>query len=183
MLAVGSVYMLIKSHKFKRMFILSIVGGLCTLGLIGFTDNPIADSLQRSTQRTFGYMQGDANDAMQSSGREGAYKWAWEIVEDTNYMGEGVCKGIVDGYPHNIILEFMMQGGVIYTLIWLLVLMATIYKIHNLNRIEPSYILYPLFFYPMIQLVFSGSYLTTPLFWFVITYTFARSETNKYNFK
>ena len=176
-IAVGTAYMIYRSKKVGRTLMVGIFVSLIGLTAISFTDSPLMSRLQQTTQRTFSVFQsGSADEAMGKSGREGGYQWAWGIVEDTHYMGEGLCKGIVDGYPHNIILEFLMQGGVIYTLIWIVVLLMTIFKIHNLNKSESSYILYPLFFFPMIQLVFSGSYLTTPLFWFIICYSFSRIE-------
>ena len=78
--------------------------------------------------------------------------------------------GIKWGYPHNFFLEALLQGGIIYFLFSLILLIICIYKIKKIIAFNPNYeFLSILAIYPVINLMMSGTYVTNSLFWFVLT--------------
>lgn len=78
--------------------------------------------------------------------------------------------GIKWGYPHNFFLEALLQGGIIYFLFSLILLIICIYKIKKIIAFNTNYeFLSILAIYPVINLMMSGTYVTNSLFWFVLT--------------
>ena len=76
-------------------------------------------------------------------------------------------------YPHNIFLEFLLQGGVIYLTFWI-ILFAKLFKKFKqlLRKDDTNFFLIPISVFPFIQLLASGTYLESGLFWFTIAYVF-----------
>lgn len=176
-LAIGSMYMLWRSRHLGKTVILS---ALCVLAVAAVTsvddESVLMRTLEKNSVRTFDYIDSDKESFKRKTGREGVYKTALEKFVGTGYMGEGLCQGIVSGYPHNVVLEILMQGGLLYMMVWTMVFLKLFRHIHYLNANDGAWILYPLIFYHFIMLIFSGTYLTAPLFWFVISYAYCRMD-------
>ena len=170
----GSVYMLYRSKKLGRALTLGVFALIVSMAAGKFSDSDLAMRLQQSTMRTFNYMGGDSEQMKKVSGRSTVYEEAIEHIKEDNYMGRGLFRCINEGYPHNFILEVMVQGGIIYLVFWLVMLIILIMKGNQLVVNQEAYILIPFTIYPFIQLLFSGTYITTPQFWFVISYTWTR---------
>lgn len=176
LLAVGSGYMLYRSKKLHQWLTLGIFAILTTLAAGSFMDTALSQTLEKSTFRTFDYLHGDAEHMKKVSGRTGVYDHAWQVIQEDHFMGRGLFRSIQEGYPHNFFLEVMEQGGILFLLFWLVFLGCTLHEVNRQIRQENAYILLPLLFYPYIQLLFSGTYITCPLFWFVLSYTWTRKN-------
>src|SRR5699024_4130200 len=76
-----------------------------------------------------------------------------------------------NGFPHNIILEILLIGGILGFLIFLVAIIYFIYitiiKIKE-NSVD-SIILFVLLL-PAVKLLFSGNFLNLPELWFAIFY-------------
>jgi O-antigen ligase len=76
----------------------------------------------------------------------------------------------VTGYPHNLILEILLSGGLIYlgiTVFFVAIFVKKILFFAIKNDVLFIYII----LYPIIQLMFSGTYLVTTEFWIIVTYS------------
>lgn len=176
-LAVGAGYMIFRSRKFGRVFTLGSIALLITMAAGSFVDTPLSDALEKSTSRTFNYLNAeDDASAKRVTGREGVYEHAIEIIQEDNYMGRGLFRTIQEGYPHNIFLEMCEQGGVLYVLFWAVMLLYIFRRTHLLMERENGHVLLPFMFFAYILLLFSGSYIAAPLFWYLLSYVLARCE-------
>ena len=109
-----------------------------------------------------------------TSGRDIIYRNALEIIIQRPVLGYGIF-GMwdVSYYPHNFFLEVLLQGGIVYLIIALIILYLFARKLTRLIKKDRRYrILFVLFIYPFVMLMFSGTYLSTPIFWFVIIFVF-----------
>lgn len=74
-------------------------------------------------------------------------------------------------YAHNIFLDMLCQGGILYLIIWIILLsrfFINTYKIIHKN--SNQVLLIPIVLYMFIQLLFSSTYLNSSLFWFALSY-------------
>lgn len=179
-LAFCSLFMLLKARKIGKMASLSIFAILFLFSVsLFFPENPVYDKLEKSTQRTFNYLQSDdSENTINKTGRENLYGPALEYAQDHNFLGAGLFRANNDFgfYPHNIILEILIQGGALYLLLWMIVWIAFAKKLLYLIKVDSANVIIPLVFYAFLSLMFSGSYLETHNYWFVITYVYCRSE-------
>jgi O-antigen ligase len=131
------------------------------------------------------FKQGGFNLAEGSSGREVIYNQAIELIGKKPITGYGLFEYMyslttVNQYPHNFFLELLLQGGVFYCVTMVVFLSSLFLKfIKLLKRDSQFLILLFIFAYPMTNLIFSGSYLDTPLFWYCIMIIFAVPERKK----
>lgn len=147
------------------------------------------DMFQKGLERGFSYLNDDGSiDISQTSGRDYVYEGLYQLVESMPLFGYGffhtyeICHKVVEQpYPHNIFLEILLQGGFLLLLIFcffMLKLSKNIYIIIKSNN-TTIYIL-PLITYPLIQLLFSGTYMTSSFFWFVVVYMFNNNIVKNY---
>jgi len=116
-----------------------------------------------------------------TSNRDIVYMNAIELIKNELFFGYGLF-GFWDisGYPHNIILEILLNGGVLYLLIAIIVLIIFYRNIRLLIRYDAKYrIIAILALYPFVQLMFSGSYMTSSEFWFVLSLVISKYTTKK----
>lgn len=179
-LAICSTYMLFKAGKIGKLASLASFAGLFLLTVsFFFPGNPITEKLEQTTQRTFSYIQtGDDVNKKEGTGRERLYGPAFEYAREHNFLGSGLFHANNDFgfYPHNVILEMLMQGGAIYLLFWIIVWIVFAKKLLYLVNEDSANIILPLVFMSFISLQFSYTYLEEYSYWFVITYVFCRSE-------
>ncbi len=109
------------------------------------------------------------NDIDFSSGRTIIYEFIIEKIFQQPFWGYGIAgdRVLLDGtYPHNIFLEIFVQfglligGGIVVVLIYHWIL--AIFK--NTNKVEKD-LIFMFFSLGLVQLFFTGSYLTTRDFW------------------
>lgn len=118
-------------------------------------------------ERAFSYITDEGIDMSQTSNRDEAYELAISEINKEPITGKGIFHTIgTTGYPHNIILEITEQGGFLYLTIWLFLFLGMYKRARVIYKNEYLFFLIPLFLYPSIMLMFSGTYLTNANFWF-----------------
>lgn len=136
-----------------------------------FRSNPLTEAL---LGRVFAYVGEDGIDWDGTSGRDRVYSEAFAYLDESPVFGYGIFSWGMDTYPHNVFLELMLNGGIIYTASWLVLMLWSLFKLVSiLRRSEYPPQILPLALYPTVMLQFSGSYLIQGAFWFVIVYLIA----------
>lgn len=91
--------------------------------------------------------------------------------------GVGAVWFTVGFYSHNIFCDLLCETGVIGTTVWIIILVSYCRKTLKLIRRAPEYQFGLLiFFFVFIMLNFSGYYLTEPMLWFALAFTFFAEE-------
>ena len=187
---VGFVVFILTLNMKRARHIIFIGAALLLLGLglsSVFLDNASVekvDDFQRNTNRVFAYLSSDGIDMSETSGRDYVYTKTWQLIGD-NPIGYGlfsykkIYRQVVDQpYPHNIFLEWLIQGGFLLFFLWFFFLVSILLKCHKLRKkgvLSPLF--YPFLVYPLTQLMFSASYLEEPFFWFSITFIYVFNST------
>lgn len=108
-----------------------------------------------------------------TSGRDLVYSNAIKIIREHPIFGIGIYGYNYDSvwpqYPHNIILELLMQYGIPLGVV-LVILLAYVEISLVLSK---EYLMKGLSFFPVVNLMFSGSYTSNVLFWFVVMWFIA----------
>lgn len=173
----GVIYWLVKNRKNSIKIIAVILIGilliLMIIPVIGvFLEIPsFSTGIQRALQFIdFGEKKLNLEEG--SSGRAPIYRQAVQLILERPFFGYGLFSYMYDlttinQYPHNLFLEILLQGGLLYFGIFLWVLLAGLRKFKALVCEEPSFMII-LFIatYPLVLLMFSGTYLTEPLLWY-----------------
>ena len=122
--------------------------------------------------RAFSYISSSGIDMAQTSNRDIVFELAQKNIEANRYTGYGIFHTIgAFGYPQNIFLEILEGGGIFYFAFWIIILIISIKRAYFIIKIERNLLfLVPLFIYPFVNLLFSGSYLMTGMFWFVLVF-------------
>ena len=117
-----------------------------------------------------------------TSGRDIVYATILKSISKRPIFGYGIFNSNASEHgAHNIFLELLLQGGIIYLLFWIIVFYLFVRRLLLIIKYDNSnLILIPLSVYPFTLLLFSGSYLEQPLFWFVIAYVFNYSQKQNY---
>lgn len=109
-----------------------------------------------------------------TSNRDDAYLKAIELISENPIFGYGLY-GFweVSGYPHNIILEILLNGGITYLIFSTIIFTVFLNKLFKMIKFDrQNRLLLIIFLYPITMLLFSGTYMTNTIFWFVITVVF-----------
>lgn len=163
----------------KKRNIFKVLFFVVPLGLLGVNlisnlgqNSTFGNTLNRGMDRAFSYISSSGIDMTQTSNRDIIYELARKNIEKNPYMGYGIFHTIGSfGYPHNIFLEILEGGGIFYFAFWIIILMISIKRAYFIIKKEQNLLfLMPLFLYPCINLLFSGSYLMTGAFWFTLVF-------------
>jgi O-antigen ligase len=176
------VYIQGSSQK-KTLFLLAVIGILITL----FFQNRISASsgelLSRSIGRIFSYISNGQIDLSETSGRDLILYNAVNLIIEKPIWGYGLFDYLshLGTYPHNVFIEWLLQGGVILFLFTIVSVFFITKKFYYILKTDPACtLLLPLFIFPATQLLFSGTWLAHPQFWFctlfVINYRLNQSK-------
>jgi hypothetical protein len=125
-----------------------------------------------SFDRLFQYVNPDdlSLDWGGTSGRDEVYLNVLRYIFIKPFLGYGVY-GVfnITGTPHNLFLELLLSGGVVFLTLFLIVGFVIILPV-ALKLIRNNSIVVIIGIYPLVQLLFSGSYLTNSEFWFVFSF-------------
>lgn len=116
-----------------------------------------------------------------SSNRDIVYLSTIELIKQKPFTGYGLF-GFwdVSGYPHNLILEVLLNGGLIYLSFFLFAMIILLKKLIKMINYNPeNRLLMILLLYPLTMLMFSGTYIINTEFWFVLAYIFIFNFTKK----
>ena len=174
----GTFILLQVRFNFLKIFKIVLVVSLLTflgLYLLSFFDFDFIDRFLLSFERVFSYVSSEGIDMSNTSNRDEFYDFAIKLIKDKPFFGYGIFgyRKIMGAYPHNFFLEVLLQGGICLLFFWFFVLALFFIKLKKLLSLNSQhhYILAPII-YSSFQLMFSGSYLIEPLFWFSLCYVF-----------
>lgn len=117
-----------------------------------------------------------------TSGRDALYLNTVHLIKQRPVIGYGLYGmwDVINYYPHNLFLEVLLQGGIVYFVLFLWILLLFVRKLLRMINIDRRFkVLGVLFLYPFVMLMFSGTYLNTSQFWFVLVYVLV-SNKNSY---
>lgn len=169
------VYLRLKRHsaKSRNSFFTFILLFFAVIISIQFMPQSLVNSMSRGSERTFSYLSGGTIDASETSNRDIVYDAAINSIKESPIIGYGLLMKGTPFYgdrPHNIFLEVLLQGGVLYLLLFLWFAFLLINKMRRLIRQGHGLFMIPIALYPFVMLMFSASYIGSDLFWFVISY-------------
>lgn len=110
-----------------------------------------------------------------TSGRDELYADALRYFSESPVYGFGLWAYLfkIEMFPHNIFLEVMLQGGLLFLTLFFFLLMMAYGKYRKMLLLDKSQIfLMPFAIYAFTLLLFSSSYIFEPLFWFVLAYIY-----------
>lgn len=157
------------SFKSKVIIATCIVLGIISIIVI-IHSNPI---LNETSQRVFSYISEDGIDMSKTSHRDEAYLKAWKNISLSPVYGHGIFKyfDINGNYPHNIFLEILLQGGWIFLFLFVVFFFLYFRKLSIILKTSEENTFFLIFLLsPLVSLIFSGSYISTGLFWFCLSY-------------
>lgn len=113
-----------------------------------------------------------------TSNRDYVYENALHVIGENPLFGIGIYGYNYDSgwgqYPHNIILELLMQYGIV------LGVAAIVFFVYiELSVVlSKDHLIKGLSLFPLTSLMFSGSYTSTVMFWFVVMYFLTSKMSN-----
>jgi len=141
---------------------------LAFLVLTVLIDHP---AFAASLERIFSYITNQGIDLSKTSGRDIIYAAYGQWIKRKPIFGYGIFSHyyLEEHAPHNIVLEMLTEGGFVYFIIWILVFMVIYQKWHH-RKSESKYFMVIMGIYPLVKLLFSGSYLNDEMFWVLVSW-------------
>lgn len=177
---VGLIAFIIRKKGFLKFLMYFISSTFAIYILLYFAikaDFFFSDRISESFDRLFSFISSDGINMEGTSNRDDFYSVAISKISESIVFGYGIF-GLVgvlgDYYPHNIFLEVLLHGGIVYLVIFLMVMVCFFYKLMRLIKLKKAedVILIPTI-YSLVLLLFSSSYLQEPFFWFSLSYVFS----------
>lgn len=175
---IGSVILLYKKSKgyimWGKVILITITIFLTFILLPKILPLEVRNTIQIGSGRLFSYISSEGIDMTETSGRDIVYSTVLKSIIEQPIIGHGIFNVNANEHgAHNIFLEFLLQGGLLYFLFWIIIFVLLYHKYKRIIKVDNiNLLLIPITLYPFIELLFSGSYMTTSLFWFVIAYIF-----------
>ncbi|WP_181397630.1 O-antigen ligase family protein [Gracilibacillus dipsosauri] len=172
------------NFNLKKLLVISITFiGVSIIGSLFLNNN---DSIIQGLQRGFSFLNGDDGliDWDNTSGRLNIYKHSWQLITERPILGYGIGAVFfihpVARFSHNIFLDILLDGGIIFLLISLLIIISVSTK--ALKRVlKPNYYLFfNLFLFSFLNLLTGSNYFLEPIFWFSITAIFLLNDDKSY---
>ena len=184
--AVYSLYMclsVLKSKPPKEIVKFSfIVVAFIIITLIVLPNLLENDTFRGSFNRTIQFISLDSGVNWKgTSGRDIIYENTIDLIKQSPILGYGLY-GFwdVSGYPHNIILEVLLNGGIIYLVFFIWVAIMFFKKLFLMIKFdEQKRVLLILLIYPLTMLMFSGTYMITTELWFVLAFVFSYNKMSR----
>lgn len=139
--------------------------------------------MEKGFDRSFAYITDGGIDMHKgSSNRDVVYDVAGRLISARGAYGYGlfnqydICQEeIRQPYFHNIFLETLVQGGILYAALWLYLLVRICFREKRfVSEDNVYYFLIPITSFPLIMLQFSGTYMFTPTLWFVLVFVLGK---------
>lgn len=174
-------------EKFWRTILSIAAGGaVFYFAVTNVSSWGVDEMFRRGAERAFAFIGADGKiDMSETSERDKVYAIAGELIGSKPGLGYGpfhqydICERYIsEPYCHNLFCEWLLQGGIPYFALWLVVLIGSLRRIHRLI-VQGAYHLIPIVSYPLVVLMFSGTYLMMPLFWFSIVYSYGFTSRNR----
>lgn len=174
-------FFLMYRRSFGKLFIRSIIAVfvLYLVSIITSSDNVLYEQISKGLERAFSFISPTGSiDMSQTSERDVVYNATIKLIQDVPFYGYGifhqyeVCLAKISQlYCHNIFLEVILQGGYLLILPFCIIYIKFMGKIWQfLNTSNLNIYLLPIISFPIVQLMFSDTYIKSSLFWFVLIY-------------
>lgn len=158
---------LIKSNQHTKLVLFMfaiLVAGVISSFVI---QNEIVKS---GFNRAFSFIDSNGINWQDTSNRDVVYEKAIELIKESPLWGYGLF-GYLSYYdnPHNLILEVLLNGGILYLIIFILVFMAIMKRYFNILKINKNILFIGLIAtFPIVMLMFSGTYMVFSELWFAL---------------
>lgn len=157
------------SSIIKKTSMIIVIGliGIIIASYFGFLNN-----LTVGLNRIIDFISlSDGIDWNGTSGRDTVYSDVLHIIKNNPFFGYGIFNyRNIYQLPHNIFLELLVQGGIFYAVPFVGILIFSFNKYKKIVKYESCFAIMGIIgLYPIIMLMFSGSYMVTSLFWFVLS--------------
>lgn len=160
-------------RKLQRMLIYLVI--FITLSIVLWRIIGTSSVLQQRLGRVFSYIGEGGIDMSQTSNRDVLYSNALGLILRSPLFGHGITSYLylsgLNRYPHNIILEFLIEGGLLYTSLWVALIISGFRRMRHHADADSYRIYLVLVLYAVIRLMFSGSYSFDMSFWFAVIFS------------
>lgn len=162
-------------HLWRKVFYIILGAALLLVFVSKALDSDILKIVARNTSRIFSYITASGIDMSETSGRDNVYKVTMALIEQRPLFGYGFFSYPdalrIQPYPHNLFLEWLLQGGIAYTIIASTVLVCALHKYRQMIKRNPeAFLIMPIAIYALTELMFSASYMQFAAYWFFIVY-------------
>lgn len=166
-------------NKVATTFILILLSGIV---VVQFLPDSIKDLVFSGAERTFSYVSKSGIDMTQTSNRDDVYNDAIALFKQSPLFGYGFFYYVDEykiGYPHNLFLEWLLQGGVIFCFICSILMLKFLVKLKRIIMTGHNKIILIYALYPLVQLMFTGSYVGSGFLWFSVAYVYMYNQQTK----
>lgn len=158
------------SSKLKYIFSILILFFILLVSLSFLMEN---EFFVKGFNRVFEFISPDGGVNWEgTSNRDDVYASAISLIQQRPLFGYGMY-GIwkFGNYPHNFFLEVLLNGGFVYLLIVAFCGLSLIIKLyHMINFCVTNRLIIIIGLYPLVMLMFSGTYTTSSEFWFTLSF-------------
>lgn len=175
-LAVCSGALLFFSKNTKYIYYIALFVLLLYVVSVFLKGSIFADIVSYRMERTFSFISSSGGIDTQNRGE--VWDYANKLEGESTIFGTGIFpyyqlfrQRFDQPYVHNFFLEVLIQGGVLYFVFWIIIIIRAIRKLYFEVKSDISNtVLLVLFLYPFITLCFSSTYLQSALLWFMLSY-------------
>lgn len=156
----------------RVVLIIASVASICSIILF-------VPSVSQGFARIIQFIGPDGINWSGTSGRDVVYSTALSVIEQSPIVGHGIASGEYYGMTqcHNLFLDLLLEGGVIYLLIWVGVLLIFAKKLYKKIRANSAYhFIAILFLCEFTNLMFSSIYLRESMIWFSMAFVFTEGK-------
>lgn len=160
-----------KRNKIKKRHLVYTSIAVAVLGIL-FNIN--LESLSYGVSRGFEFINSSGINWDGASGRKDIYLKGIDLIKNSLIFGYGITAGPRIGLErsHNIFIDILIDGGLIYFLLWCLLLyiiIKTLLKSSAINH--ENFLILIIFLGDFVLLNFSGVYMRVAPLWFVLGYS------------
>lgn len=161
-----------KKVNYPKLFLFTGIFILISSLVMNYLYNSI-EAFQMGFDRVFSYISTSGIDVTKTSNREYVYQDALDLIALKPFFGYGMFGYFAKmTYPHNLFLELLLMGGAFLLIFGVSVLIYVFIKYKKMVKLDPiNLLIAPFIIYSFIMLMFSGTFLNLPIFWFAIVYT------------
>lgn len=170
-----------KNYKKIIKYLLVILSFIIFLNVI-LPDLMESENFKNSINRVFSYISSDGFDWTKTN-RDYVYAEALLYINQKILFGYGLFNWGGNNYPHNIILEILLNGGIVYLIVGSTFLFYIIFRLVKIIQYcKEIRIISIILLFPLLMLMFSGTYTTNSIFWFCLSFLY-NYKFSKNNFK
>lgn len=183
LLIVYTIYTFLSGARKIPLKTLVIIGIILLVFIIVKNNTQLFSSSIFSKQltRVFSYLSRGESDITRTSGRESIYLLAWEGFKHSPLVGNGLLSYYtkMHYYPHNIFLELLFEGGIIYFTIACIMFFGLSKRyFRRKTALNNKKLFIYVALYPICMLMFSGTYSYCMTFWLTSTLLFLDKPTD-----